>query len=77
MPGFPSWFIATLVAAGGVWMVIQWNPQAAWYLVILIVLGVLIMRDSSLTQLNDLLGTIFSSTSTGANTTAPVQSPMD
>jgi hypothetical protein len=69
MPTFPQWMIGILIVAGGVWLATQWNAEAAWYLAILIVLGVLIKRDAALTALNELLSTIFGG---NAQSTAPV-----
>lgn len=61
MPGFPAWIVGITITAAGVWAAYQIDTRAAWYLAILIVLGVLIMRDSGLQNLNAFLGAVFGS----------------
>lgn len=67
MPTFPQWFIGILIVAGGVWMATQWNTEAAWYLAVLIIIGVLIKRDAALTALNEFLSAVFGGTGQTSN----------
>ena len=59
MNGFPAWVAAAAVAASGVWLAEQWEPAAAWWLVVLILLSVLISRPGGVAQLNSLMRQIF------------------
>jgi hypothetical protein len=59
MPTFPQWGVATGVVALGVWIVSQYDTRASWYLVVVILLGVLIFRDPALAHLNALITQIF------------------
>lgn len=74
MPSFPSWSIAVLIASIGVWGVSQYNTAYAWSLAILLVLGVLITRDTALSKFNEFIGTVLSGET--QVTTSPVQSPV-
>lgn len=56
---FPAWVAAGLIAAGGVWIAERFNPRAAWWLTVLILLSVLIARPGGVAQLNTLLSGIF------------------
>lgn len=45
------WLVAAGVAAGGVYLVYQWDTGAGWFLALLILLGVLIARPGYLANL--------------------------
>jgi uncharacterized membrane protein AbrB (regulator of aidB expression) len=59
MPPFPQWGVAIIIAAGGIWLATKWNTEAAWYLTVIILLGVMLKRDAGLNQLDAFLITVF------------------
>jgi hypothetical protein len=56
---FASWLAAAAVAASGVWLAERANPGAAWWLVTLILLSVLVFRPGGVAQLTVLMQRVF------------------
>lgn len=75
MPSFPAWGVAILIASSGVWFAMQYDRGAAWSLAILIVLGVLIMRDSGLPQFQSFITNVLG-TPASKTVTPVVENPM-
>lgn len=58
MTGFPAWGFATLAVGASVWMVSQANTQYGWYLAILILLSITVLRVNFWPQANALISKI-------------------
>jgi hypothetical protein len=72
MTGFPTWIMATLIAAASVWMTAQINTRYAWYLAVLLILGVLIMRPAGIAQLDAFISDITNQPNAPVGPVSPV-----
>lgn len=61
LPPFPSWAVAALVAAFGVYAVEQVSPRWAWWLALLIILGIAIRRGQDIARLDAFVAEVFGS----------------
>lgn len=60
MIGFPAWGFATLAVAASVWAIAQADTQYGWWLAILILLSITVIRVNFWPQANALISKILS-----------------